>query len=112
MARKNREIHDLLADYAGSLRDGSVPVFLKSLTSDEARMMAYSKEFWDSADVVRILNGAGFAGKAILPNVNLFISRLNARIACRWRKLKATHRSRPAGSVRGMSKARRTETSI
>ena len=37
MANTNREIQELLADYAGALRDGGLPGFLKSLTRDEAR---------------------------------------------------------------------------
>lgn len=90
----NREIQELLVDYAGSLRDGSIPVFLKSLTREEAEKIATSGEFWDAIELVQILNGVGFAEKAMTPNVGLFISRVDAEIASRLKKAKAAPRSK------------------
>jgi hypothetical protein len=89
MPDTNREIQELLVDYAETLRDGSIPVFLKSLTHDEAKIIAASREFWDATEVVQILNGAGFADKAAIPNVGLFISRVDAKIASRLKQAKA-----------------------
>ena len=109
MADTNRTIQELLVDYAGALRDGSIPVFLQSLSRDEGRKMASSREFWDSTEVVRALNSVGFADKAVTPNVSLFISRVDAEIASRLKRAKAPARSRRRGDVRSVSKARRTE---
>jgi hypothetical protein len=87
---RNREIHELLVDYADALRDGCIPAFLKSLTRDEAEKIASSWEFWDATEISRILNGVGFADKAVAPNVSLFISRVDAEIASRLKKSKAS----------------------
>jgi len=89
MSESNREIHELLVDYAGALRDGCIPSFLKSLTREEARSIASSNEFWDAAEVVRTLNSVGFADKAVTTNVSLFISHVDAKSASR-KKLKAS----------------------
>jgi hypothetical protein len=86
MLKINREIQDLLADYAGALRDGRVPTFLKSLTREEAMTIASCRDFWDAAEVTRALNSAAFAGKAVTPDVHLFISRVDAKLASRLRK--------------------------
>ena len=90
MSDTNREIHELLVDYADALRDGRIPAFLKSLTRQEAEKIASSWEFWDATEISRILNGVGFADKAVAPNVSLFISRVDAEIASRLKKSKAS----------------------
>ena len=86
MPDKNREIQELVADYAGALRDGCIPTFLKSLTREEARRLASSREFQDAGQSARLLNSAGFADKVVTPNVGLFISRVDAKIASRLKK--------------------------
>ena len=86
MADINREIHELLVDYAGALRDGCIPVFLQSLTRKEGQIMASNEQFWDAAEVARVLNGAGFAEKTVTPDVGLFMSRVNANIVSRMKK--------------------------
>ena len=109
MADTNRTIQELLVDYAGALRDGSIPVFLQSLSRDEGRKMASSREFWDSTEVVRALNSVGFADKAVTPNVSLFISRVDAEIASRLKRARAPMHGRRRADVRSVNKARRTE---
>jgi hypothetical protein len=94
MPDANREIQELLADYAGTLRDGCVPTFLKSITRQEAKSISSSQDFFDAAEMVRILNGIGFADRAPTPDVGLFISRVDAEIASRLRKAKASPRSK------------------
>lgn len=89
MPDTNREIQELLVDYAGSLRDGCVPTFLKSLSREEALRISASQQFQDAAEVTRILNGVGFADKAVTPNVDLFISRVGAKISSRLKKAAA-----------------------
>jgi hypothetical protein len=89
MSEANREIQELLVDYADALRDGSIPVFLKSLTSVEAKTITTSRQFWDATEIVQFLNGAGFADKAVTPNVGLFISRVDAEITSRLKQAKA-----------------------
>jgi len=90
MPDKNREIQELLVDYAGALRDGCIPTFLKSLTREEAKRLASSREFQGAAEVARILNSVGFADKAMTPNVGLFISRVNAKIASRLKRARSS----------------------
>jgi len=90
MPQTDREIQELLVDYAGALRDGCMPDFLKSLTREEADRIASSAEFWQATEVTRILNSVGFADKAVTPDVGLFISRVNAAIACRLKKARAS----------------------
>ena len=92
MSDINRTIEELLVDYAGALRDGCIPVFLKSLTREEGRRIASSRGFWDATEAVRILNSAGFADKAVTPNVSLFISRVDAKIVSRLKKARALSR--------------------
>ncbi|MFQ6035039.1 MAG: hypothetical protein ACE5NM_04215 [Sedimentisphaerales bacterium] len=94
MFETSREIQELLVDYAGALRDGCIPTFLKSLSRDEADKITTSREFWDATEMVRILNSVGFAEKAVTPNVSLFISRVDAEIASRSKKTKAVSRSK------------------
>jgi hypothetical protein len=94
MANVNREIQELLADYAVALRDGCLPGFLKSLTKDEARSIKNSEDFWEATEVVRLMNSAGFGEKVVTPDVGLFISRVDAGIVSRQKKAKASTRSR------------------
>ena len=94
MPDTNREIQELLVDYAGALRDGCIPAFLKSLTRTEAKRISMSDEFWGAAEVTRVLNSVAFADKALTPDVGLFISRVNAGIASRVKKSKAATRGR------------------
>ena len=104
MSDRNREIHELLVDYAGALRDGCIPTFLKSLTREEAERIASSWEFWDATEISRILNGVGFADKAVAPNVSLFISRVDAEIASRMKKSRASSSSKRRTRTRKTTK--------
>jgi len=112
MADINRTIQELLVDYAEALRDGSIPVFLKSLTREEAQRITSSREFWDATETVRILNGVGFADKAVTPNVSLFISRVDAKIASRLKKARAPSRQRRGVRAKPVTKAEKTRKSI
>ena len=94
MANLNREIQELLADYAAALRDGCLPGFLKSLTRDEAKRIKDSEDFWEATEVVRLMNSAGFGDMGVTPDVGLFISRVDAGIASRQKKATASTRSR------------------
>lgn len=94
MANLNREIQELLADYAVALRDGCLPTYLKSLTREEAGRIHESEEFWDATEVVRLMNSVGFGNQVVTPDVGLFISRVDAGIASRLKKGKAPTRSR------------------
>jgi len=98
----HREIQELLADYAGALRDGGLPTFLKSLTREEAKRISGSEDFWEAAEIVRLMNSAGFGDNVVTPNVGLFISRVDACVASRLKKAGASTRDRsrspaPAG---------------
>lgn len=113
MSGTNREINELLVDYAGALRDGGIPIFLKSLTHKEARNVASSNEFWDAAEVVRTLNSVGFADKAVTTNVSLFISHVDAKIASRLKKLKASPPGKRSSHARYVTESEdKTEKSI
>ncbi len=113
MSGTNREINELLVDYAGALRDGGIPIFLKSLSRKEARNVASSNEFWDAAEVVRTLNSVGFADKAVTTNVSLFISHVDAKIASRLKKLKASTPGKRSSHARYVTKSEdKTEKSI
>ncbi len=105
MSERNREIQELLVDYAGALRDGCMPDFLKSLTRAEAERIASSAEFWQATEVTRILNSVGFADKAATPDVGLFISRVNAAIACRLKKARASSPTRRNARTKSAAKA-------
>jgi hypothetical protein len=116
MADINRTIQELLSDYAGALRDGCVPVFLKSLTRQEGQTITSCGEFWDATQVVRALNGVGFADKAITADVGLFISRVDAKIASRLKKAKTSprrsSRRRPSSERRALPEHQRTEETL
>jgi hypothetical protein len=113
MPDTNREIQELLVDYAGALRDGCVPTFLKSLEREEARRIASSRQFQGAAELTRILNGVGFAENAVTPNVGLFISRVDAKISSRLKKARASSRSRRRTGARSIDQIeKRTEKSI
>ncbi|MHC4206830.1 MAG: hypothetical protein ACYSTT_19415 [Planctomycetota bacterium] len=112
MADMNRKIQELLSDYAGALRDGSLPVFLKSLTRQEGKRLTCSDEFWEAAEVVRALNGVGFADKAVTADVGLFASRVDANIASRQKKAKSSPRARRTNGARSMTKTRKAEKPI
>ncbi|MHC4482732.1 MAG: hypothetical protein ACYSW4_04210 [Planctomycetota bacterium] len=112
MADINRTIQELLADYADALRNGSIPVFLKSLTRQEGRMIASSRDFWDATEVVRMLNSVGFADKAVAPSVSLFISRVDAEIGSRLKRAKAPSRGKRGTNARAVTKTKKTEKPI
>ncbi len=88
----HREIQELLADYAGALRDGCIPTFLKSLTREEAKRIGESEDFWAAAEIVRLMNSAGFGDSLVTPDVGLFISRVDAAVASRLKKAGASTR--------------------
>lgn len=113
MSDTNREIQELLVDYAGALRDGCIPTFLKSLTREEANRIASSQEFWEAAETTRILNSVGFADKVTTPNVSLFISRVNDKIASRLKKVRVSSRGKRGTSTKPITKTeKKTEKSI
>ncbi len=99
MANTNREIQELLADYAGALRDGCLPTFLKSLTREEAKCISESEDFWGAAETVRLMNSAGFGDDVATPDVGLFISRVDAGIVSRHKKAGASTRSHHSRST-------------
>ena len=109
MTDTNRTVEEMLSDYAGALRDGSVPVFLQSLTRQEGQTIASSDEFWQATEVVRILNGVGFADKAATADVGLFMSRVDANIVSRLKKPKPSSRPRRAAEGRSLTRPQRTE---
>jgi hypothetical protein len=88
----HREVQELLADYAGALRDGCIPTFLKSLTREEAKRISQSGDFWEAAEIVRLMNSAGFGDNVMTPDVGLFISRVDAGVASRLKKAGASTR--------------------
>jgi len=112
MADTNRKIQELLSDYAGALRDGCLPVFLKSLTRQEGKDLTSSKEFWEAAEVVRVLNGVGFADKAAIADARLFASRVDANIASRLKKAKSSPRAKRTNGAKATTKRQRTEKLI
>jgi len=111
MSKIDREIHELLVDYAAALRDGEIPLFLKSLSRQEAAKIAASPEFRHAGELARVINSAGFADKFVTPDVGLFISRVDAKIASRLRKAGAP-KPRHSPHAKGMSEARRTERGL
>jgi len=113
MSGTSREIQELLVDYADALRDGCIPTFLKSLSREEAELIATSQEFWDATEIVRILNSVGFADRAVMANVSLFISRVDAEIASRLKKAKALPPGkRDTGAKSAAKTERKTERTI
>jgi len=109
MADTNRKIQELLSDYAGALRDGCVPNFLKSLTRQEGKLVSSSDEFWDATEVVRILNGVGFADKAVTADVGLFISRVDANIVSRSKKAKTPTRGKRSNGASSVQKNQKSK---
>jgi hypothetical protein len=107
MSDTNREIQELLVDYAGALRDGGIPSFLKSLTREEARSIASAEQFWDATEIVRILNGVGFADKAVTADVGLFMSRVDANIVSRSKKARALSQRKHAGRFTSQNRSNR-----
>ncbi|MHC4478876.1 MAG: hypothetical protein ACYTEL_24875 [Planctomycetota bacterium] len=112
MADMDRTIQELLVDYADALRDGCIPSFLKSLTREEGQLLTSSRQFWDAAEMVRTVNSAGFADKAVTPNVSLFFSRVNAEIASRLKKAKRPARAGHTSDTRHASQREKTEKQI
>jgi hypothetical protein len=112
MADTNRKIQELLSDYAGALRDGCLPVFLQSLSRQEGRELTSSREFWEATEVVRILNGVGFADKAAIADARLFASRVDANVASRLKKAKSSPRAKRTNGARPMMKTQKTEKPI
>ena len=112
MADTNRKIQELLSDYAGALRDGCLPIFLKSLTREEGKELSSSKEFWEAAEVVRVLNGVGFADKAAIAEAGLFASRVDANIASRLKRAKSSPHAKRTNGARSMTKTQKTEKLI
>lgn len=94
MFEKYRETHDLLVDYAEALRDGNVPTFLKSLSKFEGRHVLPIPNFWHAAEIVRLLNTIAFADGITHPSLDLFISRVDAKIASRAKKARKPARTR------------------
>ncbi|UCE47792.1 MAG: hypothetical protein JSW47_19605 [Phycisphaerales bacterium] len=109
MADTNRKIQELLSDYAGALRDGCVPAFLKSLTRQEGKLIASSEEFWDATEVVRIMNDVGFADKAVTADVGLFISRVDANIVSRSKKAKTPTRGKRSNGARAAQRNQKSK---
>jgi hypothetical protein len=79
----DREPQELLADYADALRDGRVPGFVRTLTEGEAQEISGKEDLGQAVEMTRILNLASFVDKAVWPDVGLFISRVDAKIASR-----------------------------
>ena len=113
MSDINREIQELLVDYAEALRDGCIPAFLKSLTREEGELITSSSEFWDATEIVQVLNGAAFAEKAVIPDVSLFMSRVNANIVSRLKKARAVPQQRKRRtSTKSTDKSETTEKQL
>jgi hypothetical protein len=83
MFEQYRETHDLLVDYAEALRDGNLPTFLKSLSKFEAQDILPVGAFWQAAEIVRTLSSVAFGEGITHPSVDLFLSRVDAKIATR-----------------------------
>ena len=109
MLNKDREIHELLMDYAGALRDGCIPDFLKSLTRVEGQVIAGSDDFWDATETVRVLNSVGFADKAAIADVGLFASRVDANIVSRSKKARSSYRGKRRTQAKPSTRTSKTE---
>ena len=112
MPEKQREIQELFADYAAALRDGCIATFLKSLTRQEAESIVSSDQFSETAETAQLLNDIAFADEAVMPDVGLFISRVDAAITSRQKQARATSyrrrtRQEPANN-NAINKAKRT----
>ncbi|MBN1974959.1 MAG: hypothetical protein JW787_15060 [Sedimentisphaerales bacterium] len=112
MSDTNREIQELLVDYAGALRDGGIPSFLKSLTREEGQAIASSGEFWEAAEIVRVLNGTAFAEKAVTADVGLFMSRVNANIVSRQKKARGASPRKQRTNTKSTDKSQTAEKEI
>jgi hypothetical protein len=111
MSDTKREIQELLVDYAGALRDGGIPSFLKSLTREEGKLIASSEQFWDATEIVRVLNGVGFADKAVTADVGLFMSRVDANIVSRSKKARASSQRKRSGRPTSQKRSSRSTKS-
>ena len=100
MFEEYRQTHDLLVDYAEALRDGSLPTFLKSLSRFEAHHVVPAPHFWQGAEMVRILNCVAFAEGITHPSLDLFIIRVDAKIASRSKRARSPARARRKQSTR------------
>lgn len=100
MLERYREAHDLVIDYGEALREGSLPTFLKSLSRFEGREVLTTPNFWHGAEMMRILNSIAFADEATIPNLDIFLARVHARIASRARNPRITRRVRTGPNVR------------
>lgn len=91
-----REAHDLVIDYGEALREGSLPTFLKSLSRFEGREVLRTPNFWYGAEMIRTVNSIAFGDEITLPNLDIFLARVHARIASRARRAQGagTGRSR------------------
>lgn len=98
-----RETHDLLVDYAEALRDGNVPTFLKSLSKFEGQHVLPIPHFWHAAEVVRLLNTIAFADGITHPSLDLFIIRVDAKIASRIKKAGKPARTRGKRTIGGQA---------
>ena len=85
MVRTSRQFEELLIDCAGALRDGRIPTFVKSLTHEEAQIIAGCNDFAAAARIVRLLNSAAFGDHIVNSDQERFISRVNAKILSRLR---------------------------
>ena len=74
-------------------------------------MIALAPEFWDAAEVVRYVNSAGFADKTATPDVGLFISRVDAKIASRMKKARGSSGVK-CRTPRPTARVRKTEKTI
>ena len=112
MSDINREIQELLVDYAGALRDGCIPTFLKSLSRKEAQTIVSSDQFGEATEIVRVLNSVGFAGKAVTADVGLFMSRVDANIVSRMKRARGSTRRKPRTSTKMTAKSPKAEKQI
>jgi hypothetical protein len=94
MFEKYREAHDLAIDYGEALREGSLPTFLKSLSQFEAREVLKNPGFRRAAEMMRLVNSSAFADEIAVPNVDIFLARVHARIVSRTRKAQAGRQAR------------------
>ncbi len=112
MSDTNREIQELLVDYAGALRDGCIPTFLKSLSRKEAQIIVSSEQFSEATEIVRVLNSVGFAGKAVTADVGLFMSRVDANIVSRMKRARGSARRKSGTRTKMTAKSPRAEKQI
>lgn len=94
-----REAHDLVIDYGEALREGSLPTFLKSLSRFEGREVLRTPNFWHGAEMMRMVNNIAFGDEITIPNLDIFLARVHARIASRARKAKGATRAQSRRSV-------------